>query len=197
MEVESMKKAKTTVERCLEELFQKGDLTPAETKAALDGMELRKTLCEEIEDCEAGDYKNTDDMYSERSSYRRHGSYGWNTANGRSYGQNGSNGSYENGGSGRPRYGIGGWYASHDGNSMMNGYSDLPGYPVQHMNASYCDPYYYGGDMPMRDRGYSRHSVSDRAVEQLEHMMDSSESDYERQELRKYIRMIRAAGMSD
>lgn len=54
-----------------------------------------------------------------------------------------------------------------------------------------------GTQTVMRGHGYSRHSVSDRAVEQLEHMMDTTESDYERQELRKYIRMIRAAGMSD
>lgn len=183
MEVESMKKMKGVVEKCLEELSKKPYLTPAETKAALDGIKLRKELCEEIEDCEAGDYKNTDEMYSERSSYRRRSSHAWNTRTG---------GSYTNGYSEGPQYGIGGWYRSND-NSM------LPGYPSEHMNASYHEPY-YASDMTMngmRGHGYSRHSVSDRAVEQLEHMMDTTESDYERQELRKYIRMIRAAGMSD
>lgn len=188
MEVESMKKLMSTVEKCIEELAKKQDLTPQETKALLDGLMVREKLCMELEDCEAGGYKNTDEMYSERSSYRRRGSYGWNT---------GTGGSYGNGHSGRPQYGIGGWYQSNNDYPMMNGYSGLPGYPTQHMNQSYCEPYYYGGDMNMRGHGYSRHSVSDRAVEQLEHMMDSSESDYERQELRKYIKMIRAAGMSD
>lgn len=179
MEVESMKKMKAIVEKCLEELSKKSDLTPAETEAALNGMKLRKELCEEIEDCEVGDYKNTDDMYSERSSYRRRHSYDGGTSS-RGYSEH-------------PRYGIGGWYQN-----SMNGNSMMPGYPVEHMNMSYCPPNYYSPDMAYSERrGYSRHSVSDRAVEQLEHMMDTTESDYERQELRKYIKMIRAAGLTD
>ena len=187
MEVESMKKLKGIVEKCIEELAQKQDLTPQETKALLDGLSVREKLCMEIEDCEAWDYKDTDDMYSERTSYRRRGSYGRYPMNGRSY----DNGMSGNGYPERPQYGIGGWYQS-NGNSM------LPGYPAQFMNQSFCpEPYYYGSDMGMRGHGYSRHSVSDRAVEQLEHMMDTTESDYERQELRKYIKMIRAAGLSD
>lgn len=183
MEVESLKKLNSTVEKCIEELSKKQDLTPQETRALIDGLMAHEKLCMEIEDCEAGGYKDTDEMYSERSSHRRHGSYAWNTRTG---------GSYDTGMSGN-----GGWYQSNGQNQMMNGQSVLPGYPTQHMNQSYHDPYYYGGDMPMRGHGYSRHSISDRAVEQLEHMMDTSESDFERQELRKYIKMIRAAGMSD
>ena len=46
-------------------------------------------------------------------------------------------------------------------------------------------------------RGYSRHSISDRAVEKLEHLMDAAGSEYERQELKRYIGMIRQAGMTD
>ena len=42
------------------------------------------------------------------------------------------------------------------------------------------------------DRGYSGHSIGDRAVEKLESMMDNAGSDYEREVLEKYIRMIRA-----
>ena len=52
MDIESLKKLKSTVERCIEELSRKSDLSPAETKAALDGMQLRDILCMEIEDCE-------------------------------------------------------------------------------------------------------------------------------------------------
>lgn len=198
MEVESLKKLKSTVEKCIEELSKKQDLTPQETRALVDGLMAREKLCMEIEDCEAGDYKDTDEMYSERSSYRRHGSYAWNTRTGGSY-DNGMSGNAMtgNGSYGKPMHDNGGWYQSNGQNQMMNGQSGLPGYPTQHMNQSYCDPYYYGGDMGMRGHGYSRHSVSDRAIEQLEHMMDTSESDYERQELRKYIKMIRAAGMTD
>ena len=183
MEVESLKTLKSTVEKCIEELSKKQDLTPQETRALVDGLMAREKLCMEIEDCEAGDYKDTDEMYSERSSHRRHGSYVWNTRTG---------GLYDNGMSGNR-----GWYQMNRQYPEMNGQSGLPGYPAQHMNQPYCDPYYYGGDMGMRGHGYSRHSISDRAIEQLEHMMDTSESDYERQELRKYIKMIRAAGITD
>ena len=60
---------------------------------------------------------------------------------------------------------------------------------------SYCDdPYYYGPEYSER-RGYSRHSIGDRVVSMVEDMMDSAKSDYERQELQKYIRTIRAMSM--
>ena len=51
MEMESMMKLKAADEKCLDELSKKTDLSPAETKAALDGMELRELLKCEIEDC--------------------------------------------------------------------------------------------------------------------------------------------------
>lgn len=38
---------------------------------------------------------------------------------------------------------------------------------------------------------YSRHSIGDRVVEKLEKMMDNTDSDYEREELHKFIRMVR------
>lgn len=41
--------------------------------------------------------------------------------------------------------------------------------------------------------GYSRHSIGDRVVEKLEQMMDGAGSDYEKEELHKFIRMIRQA----
>lgn len=44
----------------------------------------------------------------------------------------------------------------------------------------------------MMNRGYSGHSIGDRAVEKLESMMDNASSEYEREVLEKYIRMIRA-----
>lgn len=42
------------------------------------------------------------------------------------------------------------------------------------------------------NRGYSGHSIGDRAVDKLESMMNEAGSDYEREVLEKYIRMIRA-----
>lgn len=39
--------------------------------------------------------------------------------------------------------------------------------------------------------GYSGHSINDRVVEKLENLMDSAESDYERQKIREFIRFVR------
>lgn len=76
---------------------------------------------------------------------------------------------------------------------MSRGYSGYPGYPSEFMNESYCDPYQYGRMSRGTGEGYSRHSIGDRAVERLENLMDSAGSEYEKEQLHKYIRMIRAA----
>lgn len=36
-------------------------------------------------------------------------------------------------------------------------------------------------------RGYSGHSINDRIIDKLEHMMDEADNDYERQTIAKYI----------
>lgn len=76
---------------------------------------------------------------------------------------------------GRMSYGMPVYYAE-DGRS----YTGMPGY----META---PMYY------RDGGYSRHSINDRAVACLEQMMDETGSDYERQQVHKFIEMIRSA----
>lgn len=162
MEMESMKKLKAAVEKCLDELSKKPDLSPAETKAALDGMELRELLKCEIEDCKMKEDKE----YSERGysgSDRPFRQYKI-TSYGMPYRMTHADGTYNtsmhDGYSGD--YGVQGWYRS-----------DSPEYSER--------------------RGYSRHSIGDRVVEKLENMMDKTESDYEREELRKFMRMIRSA----
>lgn len=173
LDMESMKKLKRTVKKCIAELGKKDDLTPQETKAALDGAMLYDWLCEQIEDGE------TEEEYSERGSSRR-GSRRSNRSYGGSYGSYGSNGSYEN--YGMPYYGERGFYQG--------------GYPMpmpmmnDSMRGSYDGSYesYNSGR-----RRYSRHSIGDRAVEKLENLMDSAGSEYEKEQLHKYIRMIRAA----
>lgn len=142
MEMETLKKGKALVEKCIEDLFKKNDLTPAETKAALDGMQLREMLCIELEDAKV----NGEEGYSGYHSMPRH-------------------------------------YA-------MTAYaSDLRHmYPERRRDAMGR----YAGDMD-RSYGYdySRHSIGDRAVEKLENLMDTAGSEYEREELRKFIRIIR------
>lgn len=212
LKIESMKNMKKTVEKCLVELMKKNDLTPAETKAAIDGLHLYDELCCRIEDCEKEEKNEKgSDMYSERG-YSMHGdpyreyhitSYGMPERavySDRSYGRM-NRGLYMADPmeySGSPKYGVHGWYQSNNYPMSMRRYSGYPGYPAEHMNASYCDdPYYYGPEYTDRGMGYSRHSISDRAVSNLEKLFDVAASEYEKQELKKYISMIRAAGMSD
>ena len=162
MEVESMKKLKTAVEKCLMELSQKPDLSPAETKAALDGMELRELLKCEIDDCKMKENKE----YSERGysghdvPYRQYHVTSYGMPFRMTYADGMTNRSMHDGYSGD--YGVQGWYRS-----------DSPEYSER--------------------RGYSRHSIGDRVVEKLEHMMDNTDSNYEREELQKFMRMIRSA----
>lgn len=191
--VEEMRHMKKIVEKCLGDLMKKEDLTPAETKAAIDGFHLHDELCCRIEDCENEEkgMKRTPDSMME-NGYSGHGdpyreyhitSYGMPERavySDRSYGNMHRNAmNYSEG----PQYGVHGWY--------QNDYQNLPGYPVEHMRGGY-----YGSERS-DTRGYSRHSISDRAVSCLEQLFDSSASDYEKQELKKYIALIRNAGMND
>ena len=146
MEVESLKKLKSNVEKCLEALGSKNDLNPAETKAAMDGLELLHMLDREIESCEM------DKRYSEvgysgdgKRPYRHYTVNAYRHPDMRYSGD----------------YGVQGWYRSNDG--------------------------------AMWEPEYSRHSIADRAVEKLENLMDQAGSEYEREELHRFIRMIRQA----
>lgn len=175
LKIASMENMKKVVEKCLDDLMKKSDLTPAETKTALDGFKLYDELCCRIEDC-----KNVEEQPE------------------RGYSGNAMPHKYH-----ITSYGLPEMARSERNYSRMNGYSNgehglyqSNNYPMS-MNdtRSYCDdPYYYGPEHSER-RGYSRHSIGDRVVSMVEDMMDSAKSDYERQELQKYIRTIRAMSM--
>jgi hypothetical protein len=82
-------------------------------------------------------------------------------------------------------------YGMPDG--MHDNYAGYPGQP-RSWNGQYAsgmpDPdgwRIYGKDYD----GYSRHSIGDRAVEKLEHLMDATGSAYEKEELRKFIGLIK------
>lgn len=72
---------------------------------------------------------------------------------------------------------------------------DYAGYPGQsrNWNGQYASgmPYDDGRRSYGEDYDYSRHSIGDRAVEKLEHLMDTTGSAYEKEELRKFIGMIK------
>ena len=163
LKIESMKNMKKAVEKCLDELMKKTDLTPSETRAAIDGFKLYDDLCCRIEECEMEEEFPDKGYSGNEIPYRQYHitSYGIpeRAFINRSYGHMSYN----------PR----GW--QYEGGLDYNG-----------------DPRY-----SERRHGYSRHSISDRVVSMVEQMMDSAESEYERNELQKYIRAIRAMGMTD
>lgn len=205
MKTESMQNMKKVVEKCLDELMKKSDLTPAETKAALDGFKLYDELCCRIEDCKIEEdysergYSGSDmpnrqyhitsygmperALYSDRS-YRRmsHANNSGGSYNGsyegsnRSYNNSNGGGSYAY--SGEPYYGYPATYQIGNNPQSMNGS-------------------YYGDPEYSERRGSSRHSIGDRVISMVEKMMDEASSDYERQELQKYIRTIRAMTMAE
>lgn len=181
LKIEDMKNMRKAVDKCLTDLMKKNDITPAETRAAYDGLRLHDELCCRIEDCEKEEKKNEQGgMYSERG-YSMHGEP-YREYHITSYGMPDKS-------FGHPNYGVHGWY--------QNDYPSYPGYPSEFMNRSYCGDMRYGPEYSDRGRGYSRHSISDRAVSSLEQLFDVAASDYEKQELRKYISMIRNEGMRD
>ena len=81
-------------------------------------------------------------------------------------------------------------YGMRDG--MRDDYAGYPGQP-RNWNGQYASgmPYDDGRRSYGEDHGYSRHSIGDRAVEKLEHLMDTTGSAYEKEELRKFIGMIK------
>lgn len=167
MEIESLKKIIAAIEKSICALDHKQELTPAETAAAKDGMELRAMLL-----CEIDDRKEMEEIeYSNRHGYSRGFSRPTSIMHSdRSYGYDGD-------------YGIGGWYRSKDRIPPM--YYDEGDRNSRYGSVSTADESY--------NRGMSRHSIGDRAVEKLELMMDNAGSDYEREQLKQFIRMIKAA----
>lgn len=161
MEIEAMKKILSAVEKSIHDLSAKQDLTPQETRACLDGMQLRDLLLCEIEYCKQ-------EEHSERA-YSMHGDVPYR------------------------RYNI---TAYHDRpTSVMRSDRSYCGEYGMYDDPMYYSPDFYGayGRVPHGSVStrYSRHSIGDRAVEKLEQMMDTAGSEYEKEELHKFIRMIR------
>lgn len=181
LDLDSMKKLKAITEKCAAELAEKPTHTPNETKALKDGLEVIDMLDAKIAECEmeknGGGKVDMGGMeYAERG-YSRGGhpyrqyhitSYGHPVRV--SYGMNPNMNGYSG------DYGVQGWYRSGDGMSNCG-----------------PEPYYYDPEYSDRGRGYSRHSIGDRAVESLEMLMDKAGSEYEKDELRRFIHMIRSA----
>lgn len=74
-------------------------------------------------------------------------------------------------------------YGMKDG--MHEDYAGYPGQP-RAWNGQYASGMPYGDD-----GGYSRHSIGDRAAAKLEGMMDTTQSPYERDELKRLIGLVK------
>lgn len=166
MDVEAFKKVKQITEKNLEELGKKSDLNPSETKAFKDALELLDMIECKMQECEM-----------KENGYSQYSGHGEMYATPRRY----NIVSY-----GAPQGGMG--YNDY-GPMMGSAYYDPMYYGDSMRNGrSYMDRAYYG-DM----RGASRHSINDRAVACLEKEMDGAKSEYEKQQLHRFIEMIRSA----
>ena len=162
-EMEIYEKGREVVLEELDKLFSKGTLSPAETEAAKAGVCLLK----EMDETFGGEMM--DDGYSERRG------------GGRS-----SRRSYEN----RSYEGMSRDWPGMDGRMPYREYA-ITSYDGRGGNQGGGR----GGSSRAMSRdgrgGYSGHSINDRVVEKLENLMDSAESDFERQKIREFIRFVR------
>jgi len=178
METETLKKIEKLVTKCMDELAKKNDINPNETAAAKDGLELIEMIkckLEEEKMQESGEYSGN---YSGHQPYRRYNiaayghpdmAHGYNSRMMPNRLSMGDPMNYSGG------YGVHGWYDSD---------------PNCHE-----PPYMYDDGTSMRrdSRGrYSRHSIADRVVSLIEHnVMSGENSEFENEEARKLIRLIR------
>lgn len=195
----TLKSLRDVAERELDELAKKGTLNPPEVEAAKNTVCLIKEIDElcrrdEWKDESSGCFGN---RYYPPYSYGY--SYGWNgpyemNQPGRMY-------SYDDGTSmARGRDAMAGRYISRGDDMDTSGrrYSYNYSYGNDGMNTS-GRRYSYGNDINTSGRrmygsfsyeGRSGHSIEDRVIDRIEGMMDEAKSNYERERLNYFIRLI-------
>jgi uncharacterized membrane protein len=187
-EKEALKNIKKSIVKNINELGKKNDLTPAETKAMLDGFDAYDRACVELEECEMKE--NGDEaMKASYRSYSMHGDEPFRRYEIKSYGDRPSMRSY---GHNRmmPRYsgdyGVEGWYRSGDDRMYQAGV-----YPLEREAMMYPER---GGMSAAEHREYSRHSVADRVISIIEKSSDLGQmTPFEQDEVRRIISIIRTA----
>lgn len=157
----------------------KPSLTPNEINNAKEAVCLIEKIDEVLR-------KNSDNEEYETSEGRRmmyypnaQYSYGWYDPymhDGYAYGDDHMSGR---------RYSRGDW----DTHSMMRGRDAAAERYVSRGEDMYNSGRMVRGSFSY-DNGRSGHSIDDRVVDQLERMMDSAKSDYERHKLNQYIRVV-------
>lgn len=174
MDVDFLKSLKRITEKNLGELSKKSDMTAAETKSAKDAMELLEYLECKIEECKMEEREKEYSQYSgrdvDRRPYREYQITSYRGPHGRLSFDSMRNDRYSSAmRSGRTR--------SYNGSS--DSYDSI---------MRYGDPY---------NIGYSGHSIGDRAVALMEEMYDDAKSEYERNQVSKFIAMIRSVAQME
>ena len=159
--MEVLKKLRDRVEKNLESLAEKENMTPGELETATKAV----CLIKDIDKVMHGDYETSEGMREMMYPHKKY-SYGW----------------YD------PHV--------HDGYSEMRGRDAATGRYVSREGDSDHDIDHSGRRMRgmsygrYYDHGYSGHSIDDRIIDKLEHMMDEAQSDYERHKLNQIIRVV-------
>lgn len=167
---ETLKDLKKLAEAELKKINVKGDLTPVELDNAMKAV----CLIQKIDEGEDPNWETNDDQYSEamrRSMARRSSHNNWTPM----YSDAPMPDRWDprmHESMARHRDPDTGQFMSGNGYTRGNNRSSN-----RRMVISY-------------DNGYSGHSIDDRIVDELEHMMDSAETNYEREKLNDLIRYV-------
>ena len=188
-EKDALKNIKKNIVKNINELGKKNDLTPAETKAMMDGFDAYDRTCIELEECEMKEHEG-EDMKSSYRSYSMHGDEPFRRYEIKSYGDRPSMRNY-----GRNRmmprysgdYGVEEWYRSGDDRMYQAGV-----YPLEREEGMMYPE--RGGMSAAEHREYSRHSIADRVISIIEKSSDLGQmTPFEKDEVRRIISMIRTA----
>lgn len=173
--MKTLMKLRDNVESNLEDLAKKTDLTPNEVKTATEAV----CLIEKIDKLMHGDKYDEETSEGHRMMHYYPDtaySYGWDMGPGRVYSH--GHDRYMDTSEARGRDAMTGRYVSREMRPMS--------YDGRDIDTS-------GRRMRSRmsyDGGYSGHSIDDRIIDQLEHMMDSAQSEYEVRKLNQIIRVV-------
>ena len=184
-----LKKIDTNIVKCIDELGKKNDITPAETKAFLDGLQAREWIACQLEECEKKEHE--DDMKKVSYGYSSHGDP-YRRYSITAYNAPPMHDSYGN--RMMPRYsgdyGAEGWYRSDDDRRYQAGV-----WPMDEYGNDLREGMSRGMSMTNAEhREYSRHSVADRIISIIEKSKELGDmTPFEQDEVRRVIRMIRTA----
>lgn len=193
--MEDMKVLDTLKEKVLTELnpiATKASLTPTDISVAKEAVCLLKEIEEVFEKRTDGGMETSEGRRGSHISYGYHHdpymydgyAYGYYQTPGRMYSY-GDERMMDHHSMARGRSPITGRYVSRDGDMDTSGRRYTFSYDTDPQYRSYGRSY-----EQRRDTGRSGHSIDDRIVDMLEHMMDNEDSNYARNKINTIIRVV-------